>query len=104
VITDDLFAEFDALAQEYGWDALGQPRQHVRRYGKAVHDVAADVTRQVTVTAYSNATGTAIRRVSRTSVDTHGERTGRVLDGRARSKRDQVVSWLRWSHADVMYQ
>lgn len=103
MIHDDLFAELDALATEYGWDALGQPQQYVRRYGKSVSDVAAGITRSVTVTAYANVSGTAIRRVRRTSVGTDGQRTERTLDGRARSKRDQVIYWLRWSYKDVVY-
>jgi hypothetical protein len=98
VFTDDLFADLDAMAAEYGWERLGQPLTHLRRYGKAV-TVDGDVL-QVTVSAYANRTGTAIVRAARGVVGTPGRQLGVTLEAAFRGKRDQVMRWLRWAGED----
>lgn len=98
MIADDLFAELDRTAAEYGWTRLGQPESHLRRYGKAAP--TADDTLQVTVSVYANKPGTAIVKAARGAVGTRGRQKGVVLDTTYPGKRDQVILWLRWSDQD----
>lgn len=86
----DLFAEFDRTAAEYGWHRLGQPEDHLRRYGRTREGLT------FTVRLYANRTRTAVVVIRRHKIDiTTGKYEDRRLGQATRGKRDIAINWLR---------